>query len=391
MNTALGHLVTATTSSGTCFPVTGSPPNTSDDPQLFVRQQYFDFLNREPDASGFNFWLNNITSCGSDQHCIEVKRINVSAAFFLSIEFQNTGMLAYLTHQVAGELPRYGEFIREVQQLQRNYVFGAPGAEAQLEANKQEFFNEFVERPEFKSKFGTNTLDVSTLLQNAGIATTVGNVYITRLTGNQQVPPNGSPAKGVAILRFPITGVGPNAFVSLYFNGLTSPEIAAHIHGPAAAGSEAPVMFSLPNDQVANFPITLTVPQNNALGNGKLYVDVHTANFPGGEIRGQLPSTMFIIDMLSQKLNDGTITRAQALRIIVESKLVSADEFNRAFVLMQYFGYLRRNPDDLPDHDFSGYNFWLDKLNAFNGDFVASEMVKAFLTSTEYRSRFGPP
>jgi hypothetical protein len=65
-------------------------------------------------------------------------------------------------------------------------------------------------------------------------------------------------------------------------------------------------------------------------------------------------------------------------------------EFNRAFVLMQYFGYLRRNPNDAPDVNFDGYNFWLNKLNQFNGDFKAAEMVKAFLTSMEYRQRFGP-
>ena len=57
---------------------------------------------------------------------------------------------------------------------------------------------------------------------------------------------------------------------------------------------------------------------------------------------------------------------------------------------MQYFGYLRRNPDDAPDVDFAGYNFWLNKLNEFNGNFVKAEMVKAFLVSTEYRQRFGP-
>ena len=56
---------------------------------------------------------------------------------------------------------------------------------------------------------------------------------------------------------------------------------------------------------------------------------------------------------------------------------------------MQYFGYLRRNPDDAPDADFAGYNFWLGKLNEFNGNFVAAEMVRAFITSTEYRQRFG--
>jgi hypothetical protein len=57
---------------------------------------------------------------------------------------------------------------------------------------------------------------------------------------------------------------------------------------------------------------------------------------------------------------------------------------------MQYLGYLRRNPNDAPDNNFDGYNFWLNKLILFNGDFLQSEMVKAFLTSLEYRKRFGP-
>jgi len=57
---------------------------------------------------------------------------------------------------------------------------------------------------------------------------------------------------------------------------------------------------------------------------------------------------------------------------------------------MQYFGYLRRNPNEAPDGDFSGYTFWLDKLNVFNGNYIAAEMVKAFISSDEYRHRFGP-
>ena len=57
---------------------------------------------------------------------------------------------------------------------------------------------------------------------------------------------------------------------------------------------------------------------------------------------------------------------------------------------MQYFGYLRRNPDDPPDADFSGYNFWLAKLNQFNGNYINAQMVQAFLSAIEYRQRFGP-
>jgi hypothetical protein len=86
--------------------------------------------------------------------------------------------------------------------------------------------------------------------------------------------------------------------------------------------------------------------------------------------------------------------RARALRLVAENAALAAQEFNRAFVLMQYFGYLRRNPDDVgfdgqPDPNFTGYNFWLSKLNEF-GDYRAAEMVKAFITSIEYRRRFGP-
>jgi hypothetical protein len=56
---------------------------------------------------------------------------------------------------------------------------------------------------------------------------------------------------------------------------------------------------------------------------------------------------------------------------------------------MQYFGYLRRDPNVAPDMDWTGYDFWLTNLNRFNGNFVQAELVKAFITSTEYRRRFG--
>lgn len=83
--------------------------------------------------------------------------------------------------------------------------------------------------------------------------------------------------------------------------------------------------------------------------------------------------------------------RAQALRSVADDADFRAREMARAFVLMQYFGYLRRNPPDAPDlgQDYQGYNFWLNKLNQFGGNFVSAEMVKAFLSSLEYRKRFG--
>ena len=87
--------------------------------------------------------------------------------------------------------------------------------------------------------------------------------------------------------------------------------------------------------------------------------------------------------------NNTTQGRANVLRAVVDNNVFQNKEFNRAFVLMQYFGYLRRNPNDAPDTDFSGYTFWLNKLNAAGGDFRAAEMVKSFLVSSEYRKRFG--
>ena len=74
---------------------------------------------------------------------------------------------------------------------------------------------------------------------------------------------------------------------------------------------------------------------------------------------------------------------------MVENRAFYERETNRAFVLMQYFGYLRRDPDESPDADMTGYNFWLTKLDSFGGNFVNAEMVKAFLSSAEYRTRFG--
>jgi hypothetical protein len=84
--------------------------------------------------------------------------------------------------------------------------------------------------------------------------------------------------------------------------------------------------------------------------------------------------------------------RADVLRKVAENALLQQREFNRAFVLMQYFGYLRRNPDAAPESslNFNGYNFWLNKLNQANGDYIGAEMIKGFITSGEYRGRFGP-
>ena len=61
----------------------------------------------------------------------------------------------------------------------------------------------------------------------------------------------------------------------------------------------------------------------------------------------------------------------------------------RAGQILQYFWYLRRNPNDQQDSDYTGYDFWLTKLNQFNGNFQNADMVKGFIIST--RQRFGQP
>jgi hypothetical protein len=106
--------------------------------------------------------------------------------------------------------------------------------------------------------------------------------------------------------------------------------------------------------------------------------------FGGGEIRGHFPEMTAFRNSLVAGLNGATETRATVLRKVSEYAFLKQREFNAAFVTMEYFGYLRRDPDT------AGFNFWLNKLNTFNGSFTDSEMVKAFISSIEYRERFGP-
>jgi len=109
---------------------------------------------------------------------------------------------------------------------------------------------------------------------------------------------------------------------------------------------------------------------------------------------GVMPSTTdrnaAIAEFGSATNTSDAAARGRALRRVAENPTLNTQEFNRAFVLMQFFGYLRRNPNDAPDSDYTGYDFWLTKLNQFNGNFANAEMVKAFINSVEYRQRFGP-
>ncbi|HZI87246.1 MAG TPA: DUF4214 domain-containing protein, partial [Pyrinomonadaceae bacterium] len=86
------------------------------------------------------------------------------------------------------------------------------------------------------------------------------------------------------------------------------------------------------------------------------------------------------------KVVDGTTTVTGGLLVFNTNygKAFYDNLFNAAFVQMEYFGYLLRDPDP------GGYNFWLDKLNHF-GNWVDAQMVLAFISSPEYRARFGAP
>jgi hypothetical protein len=144
-----------------------------------VRQHYIDFLNRQPDPSGLAFWKNEILVCGDDAACVEVRRINVSAAFFLSIEFQQTGYLVHRSYKAAYGLIqgtpvplRLNEFLPDTQQIGQNVVVGAPGWEQQLENNKNAFFLDFVSRQRFTNAYSTSLSPaafVETLFANAGV------------------------------------------------------------------------------------------------------------------------------------------------------------------------------------------------------------------------------
>ena len=126
------------------------------------------------------------------------------------------------------------------------------------------------------------------------------------------------------------------------------------------------------------------------------YVDSLFAN------AGATPTTQERDDAINAFRSGDTPGRAASLRSVVESGSVFNKLYNEAFVLMQYFGYLRRNPNDAPDANFDGYNFWLAKLDSATlpgedaRDETAAirrvrraEMIRAFLLSAEYRGRFG--
>ena len=282
-------------------PATNPVDNSSD----FVRSQYHDFLDREPDGPGLAFWTDNIEKCNDPARrpagqtvalCIDKQRESTAVAFFSSPEFQITGGFVYHLYKGSltglpnydggspGRFPTSLEFMRDVSQVSEGIVVNDQISGAVVEANRNRLAAEFVQRPEFLAKYGglNNTLYVQGLFNTTGVAATAG--------------------------------------------------------------------------------------QKQALVDG---------------------------------LTNGTETRASVLRKVVDGTVVITEgnvqftttygqafynqEYRRVFVFMEYVGYLRRNPDA------PGFNFWLGKLNQYNGDPFQAEMVRSFILSPEYRSRFGQP
>jgi uncharacterized repeat protein (TIGR01451 family) len=230
--------------------------NPLDDPQFFVNQQYLDFLDRQPDLGGLGYWTGAITQCGGNAACVNAQRINVSTAFSVEAEFQQTGSFVYRLYKGAfGRQPTYTEFVSD-----RAKVVGG----TDLAASKIALLNEFVQRPEFKLS------------------------YPDSLTNSQ--------------------------FVNMLF------------------------------DTAALSP--------------------------------------FIVERQQQidAMNAGK-TRAQVLSDVIEIQAFKDREYNPSFVLLQYFGYLRRDPDP------AGYAFWLDVLNNRDPNNYHA-MVCSFITSDEYQQRF---
>src|SRR5215471_4285357 len=153
--------------------------NAIDDTNTFVVQNYRDFLNREPDTSGLAFWENQINQCGPNAACTEAARINTSGAFFLSIEFQDSGYLVYRFYKSAfGNLPnapvpvRLSDFLPDAEQIGQGVVVGQAGWATLMENNKQAYANAFVQRSQFTTAFPTSMSPanfVDTLFANAGV------------------------------------------------------------------------------------------------------------------------------------------------------------------------------------------------------------------------------
>jgi hypothetical protein len=238
--------------------------NAIDTNEFFIRQQYLDFLGREPDQAGFDYWSGQLNACVSNAACLRTRRLDVTAAFFTENEYQRTGSFIYRAYKgLLGRQLTFAEFSAD-----RTLVVEGPN----LETTKLAFASAFVQRPEFVARYQQHNTAASFVDAVMQSAMTAGGVDLANRA----------------------------ELIARYESGVSLNE------------SRALVVRELANDPVF----------------------------------------------------------AQAV-------------FNRAFVLTEYFGYLRRDPD------LAGYNFWLNVLdNRVPGNYRG--MVCAFITSSEYQRRFSP-
>lgn len=111
--------------------------------------------------------------------------------------------------------------------------------------------------------------------------------FAADLKGTSQVPPNDSAGTGKAEVSYDDTS--QTLTWTITYSGLSGDATAAHFHGPAKAGENAGPMIPITQlDSPMKGSSPLTEDQSKALTGGKLYVNIHTAKYPDGEIRGQL-------------------------------------------------------------------------------------------------------
>lgn len=239
----------------TAVPISANA-NPLDTDMFFVRQQYLDFLSREPEQGGLQYWSSQLSRCNDDAECLRRTRAAVSAAFFIEQEFQETGSFIYRLYKASyGRQPAYAEFTAD-----RANVIGG----ADLQQRQQSFADSWTRRA---------------------------------------------------------------AFLFAYPLQMSNAEFVDKLYGTAQVIIDASARQA----------------QIEAMAQGK--------------------------------------TRAQVLSEIIETAAFRQREYNSSFVLMQYFSYLRRDPDE------AGYQFWLSVLNNREPNNYRG-MVCSFITSREYQLRF---
>jgi hypothetical protein len=247
----------------TANPNSSATANPLDTDLFFVRQQYLDFLGREPDGPGLKYWASELDKCGDDAACLNQRRIGISAAFFIESESQLTGSYIYRLYKGAlGRQVSYAEFSAD-----RPQVIGGES----LEASRAAFAGQFVQRGEFMQKY-----------------------------------------------------------------------------------SQATSAESFVDD---------------------LLMNIRQAS--GADLTGQRGALIAKYQSASE-MNE---SRALVVREAIDNGAFQSAEYNKAFVTMEYFGYLRRDAEE------GGYRFWLNVLeNKEPGNYRG--MVCSFITSAEYQERF---